>query len=41
MIGTDEKLGDEVTLKNVVIFCVLKDGDKFYQQIFLEEVLVA
>ena len=25
----------------ILITCVIKDGDKFYPQVFLEEVLVA
>ena len=43
LIDTDDKLSDDVTLKYVVklVTCVIKDGDKFYQQLFLEEVLVA
>ena len=42
-IETDDKFSDGITLKNVVmlIIYVIKDGDKFYSQIFLEEVLVA
>ena len=42
-IETDDKLPDNVTLKNVVklITCVIKDNDKFYPQIFLEETIVA
>ena len=40
---TDAKLPDNITLKNVVILisCIIKDGDSFYPQIFLEEALVA
>ena len=43
MTDTDNKLADEVSLKNVVvlILCVTKDDDKFYSQQFLEEALVA
>ena len=39
----DDKLPDDITLKNVVILmaCVIKDGDKFYPQLFLEEVLLS
>ena len=38
-IDTDDKLQDDITLKNVVILmtCVAKDDDKFYQYLFLEE----
>ena len=38
LIDTDDKLPDDITLKNVVILitCVIKDGDKF-----LEETLIA
>ena len=41
LIDTDDKLSDDITLKNDVILmaCVVKDGDKFYQQLFLEEAL--
>ena len=40
---TDEKLIDDITLINIVILiiCVIKDGDKFYSQIFLGETLTA
>ena len=40
LIDTDDKLPNDTTLKNVVILiaCVIKDSDKFYPQIFLEEV---
>ena len=43
LIETDNKLPDNITLKKVVtlITCVIKAGEKFYQQLFLEEVLVA
>ena len=36
---TDDKLPDDTTLKNVEILmvCVIKDGDNFYPQLFLEE----
>ena len=39
---TDDKLPDDITLKNVVmlITCAIKDGDKSYPQLFLEYVLV-
>ena len=41
LLNTDDKLPDDITLKNAVILmtCVIKDGDKFYQHLFLEEVL--
>ena len=37
----DDKLQDDITLKNPVIlmFCVIKDSDKFHSKLFLEEVL--
>ena len=43
LIDTDDKLLVEFTLKKVVILtlCFIKDDDKFYPQIFLEEALVA
>ena len=43
LIETDDKLPDDITLKYVIILitCAIKDGDKFYPQILLEEVLVA
>ena len=43
LIKTDNKLPDEIILKNVVILitCVIKNGDKFYPQIFFEEALVS
>ena len=36
LIGTDDKLADEFTLKNIVILisCAIKDADKLYPQIF-------
>ena len=39
MIDTDDKLPDDITLKNVVILmtCIIKNYGKFYPQIFLEE----
>ena len=42
LIETDGNLADDVTLKSVVILitCVMKNGDKFYPQIFLEEAFV-
>ena len=38
---TDDKLLGDITFKNVVILmtCVIKDGDKFYPVLFLEEAL--
>ena len=42
LIDTDNKLTDKVTLKNALMLklCVIKNGDKFYLQIFLGEALV-
>ena len=42
-IKTGDKLPGNVTLKNVgiLITCIIKDNDKFDQQIILEEALVA
>ena len=36
LVVADDKFPDNSTLKNVVILiiCVIKDGDKFYLQIF-------
>ena len=41
LVDTDDKLLDDITLKNVVILmtCVIKDGNKFYIQVFLEHAL--
>ena len=41
LIEADDKLPFNITLKNVVtlITCVIKDDDKFYPEIFLEEPL--
>ena len=38
LINTDAKLAYEVNLNNAVmlICCVIKEGDKFYLQLFLE-----
>ena len=38
LIETDDKLLDDVTLKNVVILiiCAFKDDDNFYPRIFLD-----
>ena len=40
LIHTDAKLPNDITLKNAVILAtyVIKDGDKFYSQLFLEKV---
>ena len=38
LIGTDDKLPDDITLKNVILItCVIKGNGKFHLQIFLEE----
>ena len=39
LIDTNDKLPDDITLKNVVILmaCVIKDDGKFYLQLFLNE----
>ena len=41
MIDTGDKLPDDITLKKFLrlMTCVIKDGDKFYPQLFLEEAL--
>ena len=41
LVHTDDKLPDVITLKIVLIImtCVIKNGDKFYPQLFLEEAL--
>ena len=41
LIDTDDKLPDDITFKNAVILMafIIKDGDKFYPQLFLEEAL--
>ena len=41
LIDMDNKLPDDITLKNVVILmtCVIQDGGKLYPQMFLEETL--
>ena len=40
-IDTNDKFQDDISFKNVVILntCDIKDDDKFYLQIFLEEAL--
>ena len=41
LIDIDDELPDYITLKDAVILMtyVIKDGDKFYQELFLEEAL--
>ena len=41
LIDADDELPDYITLKDAVILmtCVIKDGDKFYHELFLEEAL--
>ena len=43
MIQTNDKLPDGTTLKNteILITCEIKEGGKFYLQIFLEDELGA
>ena len=43
LIEKDDKLPDDITIKNAVILitCVIKDNYKFYPQIFLEALSVA
>ena len=42
-IETNEKLSNYITLKNflMLVTCAIKDGDKFYSEIFLEEAFLA
>ena len=42
LVEAGDKLPDAITFKNVVILItwIIKDGDKCYQQLFLEEALV-
>ena len=42
LIDTDDKLPNDITLENVVILdtYIIKDGVKFYLQIFLVETLL-
>ena len=42
MIDTDNKLPDDIILKNIatLIICNMKDDHKFYPQIILQEALV-
>ena len=37
LIDTDDKLPDEITVA-ILITCVIKDVDEFYEQMFLQEV---
>ena len=41
LIDEDDKLPDDISLKNVVILMtyIVKDGDEFYLKFFLEETL--
>ena len=41
LIETNDKLPDDITLKNVLtlIACIINDDDKLFLQIFLEEAL--
>ena len=41
LIDTDDKLRNNITLKNaaILIICVIRDSDKFYPLLFLEEAL--
>ena len=43
LVETDDRLPDDITVKNVgvLITSVVGDGDKFYSKLFLEETLVA
>ena len=42
MTVTDDKLQDDITLKNAVTFmaCIIKDNSRFYPQLFLEKALL-
>ena len=42
LIDTDDKLADEVNLRNVAVLisCIMKNDDKFQPQLILEEALV-
>ena len=42
LIDTDDKLPEDATLKNIVILLigVIKDDNKFYRKIFLEQTLL-
>ena len=41
LIDTEDKLPNDITLKNVAILitCVINDDNKFYRQLFLEKAL--
>ena len=44
LIDTDDKWPNDITLKNVILMtclmiCIIKDGDKFYAQLFFKETL--
>ena len=43
LVKREDKLPVDITFKNIVILitCVIKDGNKMYLQLFLEEALVA
>ena len=43
MIEADDKLSDDITLKNVVILItsIIEDGDKCFPHLFLDAELVA
>ena len=42
MINIDDKLSDDTILKNALILmtCFIKDDDKFYPKLLLEEALL-
>ena len=42
LIDTDDKLSDNIALRNVAILmkCVIKDDGNFYPQLFFEEALL-
>ena len=41
LVDTGDKFPDDITLGNVVILmtCIIKNGNKFYPQLFLEKTL--
>ena len=41
LIDTDDKLPDNITLENVIMWTtfVIKDGDEFHRELFSEETL--
>ena len=42
MIDTDNKLDDEVALKNVIIIsCVIEDSKNIFSELFLDKVMKA